>query len=104
MIENHKESIKSWEDFFGGMITVVRWDLFEDFLYYISEVALGKYLNLIQNTNWDEYFMNFYRDMAKPCDEHANFKEIPEIPFTERNLVYRGKIVLKDDFLSKMEK
>ena len=104
LIEHQKEANKVWEDYFGILVQEVRWDIFEDFAYLNSEVYLGKHVTIIKDTNWDDYFEALFRLFAKPCESNENFKEIPEIPFTTTNLVYKGKTVTKKDWTLTVEK
>ena len=104
MIENQREATKIWEDFFGLHLLEVRWDLFEDFLYLNTEMSLGKYIDLVQFSNWDAFFMHWYKTLGKLCTSNENFKEIPEIPFSQTDLVYKGRTVRKADWVSAMEK
>lgn len=103
LLENQGEAKRSWEEFFGTNNIEVRWDLFEDFLYLMSEFYLGKHLTLIKDTNWDEYFMSFFRILGKPSQSVQNFKEVPEVPFSTQDLIYKGKTVTKPDWISHVE-
>ena len=78
--------------------------LFEDFLYFNAEMYLGKHISIIKNTNWDEFFQAFYKMFAKFCTSCENFKEIPEIPFSISDLIFKGKTVSKIDWVSTVEK
>jgi hypothetical protein len=104
MIENQREATKIWEEFFGIHILEVRWDLFEDFLYFITEMSLGKFIDLVQYCNWDGFFMHWYKFLGKLCTSNEQMKEVPEIPFTQIDLVYKGRTVKKSDWVSCMEK
>lgn len=104
LIENQREATKSWEDFFGFTSLETRWDLFEDFLYFNTELHLGKHVSIIKNTKWDEYFDTFFGLFARKCESTENFKEIPEIPFTDFEVVYKGKIVSKQVWITHVEK
>lgn len=64
-IEYRKASTSTWENFFGKLIEEVRWDLFEDFLYLTTEMHLGKFVEVVKNTNWDDYFMAMFRQLGK---------------------------------------
>lgn len=104
LLDNQTEALKEWESFFGSELLEVRWDLFEDFLYLLTEFSLGKYLTLLKQTNWDKFFNHFYGALGKRCESNKEFKEIPEIPFTESGgLVYRGVTVRKQAFVSLVE-
>ena len=85
-------------DSFSPTTLEIRWDQFEDFLYLLTEKAIGKYINLVSTTNWDEYFISIYKRMAKECKSSLNFKEIPEIPFIKDRPVFRGKIIRMEDW------
>lgn len=104
MMENQRGATKIWEDFFGIYLLEVRWDLFEDFLYLTTEMDLGKYIDLVQQCNWDAFFMHWYKTLGKLCSSNEHFKEIPEIPFTQTDLIYKGRTVAKADWVSCMEK
>lgn len=93
-----------WMDSFSPTTLEIRWDQFEDFLYLLTEKAIGKYINLVSTTNWDEYFISIYKRMAKECKSSLNFKEIPEIPFTSVDLIYKGKTVTLPDWIALVEK
>lgn len=103
-MEHQREAIKVWEDYFGALTQEVRWDIFEDFLYLNTELFLGKHVTVIKDTNWDDYFDALFRVFAKPCESSEHFKEIPEIPFTAGDVVYKGKTVSKADWTLTVEK
>lgn len=104
LIEHQREAQKVWEDYFGPFILEVRWDIFEDFLYLNSEIYLGKHVSVIKDTNWDDYFLALFRIYAKNCESTQDFKEIPEIPFSHSDVMYKGKIVAKKDWILIVEK
>lgn len=104
LLENQREGTKVWEDFFGPFIQVVRWDIFEDFLYINSELVLGKHVSIIKNTKWGDYFDSFFKQFGKICDPEDAFKEIPEIPFSEKDLLYKGIVVSKKNWIAVVEK
>lgn len=103
-MENQREATKVWDDFFGVHIQEVRWDLFEDFLYFNSEFFLGKHVTVVKSTKWGEYFNSFFELFAKKCESMEFFKEIPEIPFTTADVIYKGHTVKKTDWIAHVEK
>ena len=64
---------------------------------------LGKHLTLIKDTNWDEYFFSFFRLLGRACSSSQNFKEVPDIPFTTQDLVFKGRTVAKQDWMAYVE-
>ena len=104
MVEHQKESGKIWEEYFGLFVQEVRWDIFEDFLYLNTEVYLGKHVTIIKDANWDEYFNALFRLFAKQCESNEKFKDIPEIPFSQFNAIYKGKTVSKMNWILIVEK
>lgn len=104
LMENQKEATQVWNEFFGVLIQEVRWDLFEDFLYLTSETFLGKHVSVIKNTKWGNYFMALFSLFAKKCESTEFFKELPEIPFTDSDVIYKGHTVRKSDWISHVEK
>jgi hypothetical protein len=65
---------------------------------------LGKHVSIVKNTKWGDYFDSFFKLFAKMCEPEDEFKEIPGIPFTEQDLLYKGSIVTKKHWIGVIEK
>ena len=65
---------------------------------------LGKFVDLVKNTNWDDYFMGMFRQLGKLCQPQSSLKEVPEVPFTQAELIYKGYTVTKSDWISFAER
>ena len=61
-------------------------------------------MTVIKDTSWDEYFTAMFRLFAKPCESIEEFKEIPELPFIQIDVIYKGKTVKKRDWILTVEK
>lgn len=95
-----KEAEAKWKSYFNFIIET-RWDNFEDFLYLCAQTSMATDLKLIENTNWSKVFQKVFKMIGTKCRNNTEIKELPDIPFTQNDLVYKGTIVTKDIFLEK---
>ena len=96
--KNKVESEKEWKEHFGK-ITEVRWDLFEDFFVLILEKHMKQDSQEIKDINWQFFIKKLMQKLAIKATKNELSLEMPEIPFEEKPLLFKGKMVAMLDWL-----